>query len=97
MSDGSEWSRKGGLEFKTGRMCMLRVGAPDSGVREVARMVEPLPLLPRLLRRSPQGTVATAPLPVRVSAGTASPVPDAAGGPLAPPPLTQHLQATGGT
>lgn len=60
-------------------------------------MVESLLLLLRLLKRSPQGTMAITPLPVRVSAGTASPVPDAPGGPPAPPPLSQHLQATGGT
>lgn len=97
MSDGNEWSRKGSLDFEAERMHMVRVGAPDPAVQEVAGMVDSLLLLLRLLRRSPQGTVAVAPLPVGVSAGTASPVPDAPGRPPAPPPLTQHLQATGGT
>lgn len=72
--------------------------ALDRGVQKVAGMVDFLLLLPRLLRRSPQGTVARAPpLSVSVSAGTASPVPEAAGRPPAPPPLPEHLQATGGT
>lgn len=63
-------------------------GGWASGVQEVARLEESLLLLPRLLRRSPQGTVATAPppLPVRVSAGTASPVPEAASRPPLPLP-----------
>lgn len=69
-------------------MCTGRVGAPDSAVREGAGMAEPLLFLLRLLRRSPQGTVAREALPVTVSAGTASPVPDTPGGPPAPPPLT---------
>lgn len=62
---GERWERVVQNGFEAKKMCMLGVGVgqSDSGFQEVARVVESLLLLPRLLRRSPQGTVATVPPP----------------------------------
>lgn len=86
VSDGIEWSRAGGLGFEAKKMYMLgaRTGhfliLGPGGSQGGGVFASPS----RLLRRSPQGTVAAAPPPCESLTGTASPVPEAAGRPLSP-------------